>query len=346
MSILNRYAKRLAWALAILLLVVLAYLCFSYFEARNRITAVSAKVEQRIVTKSTEAEKHNSGRIRRDGNALKGSAIPENTKLTSIIEQLKLDADAGDAYSSCRLAMELKRCLFHNKYEVPRMERLSKLKELATNDPSPAERDWRRIQMSEDRFVTNAHVCEGFKNSEDLSADKYILQAALLGLDAAKRNVAIGTPLQLSLSRSNIDNLVARREYSKQFLNELAQKGDEAALSELARQQIDGGWWDKFTMGVSLTRNYFDATVYALAADMRVRDLKAIDPSRQNFSYIEHLALSNRISTADFEQAQAKAQQLSKTFAPIADVAESNARRAALKEKHSGAIQQVLMCRE
>jgi hypothetical protein len=335
--------RRLVWVLAILILVILAYICFSYFEARNRIASLATKVEQRVAVKSAESGKRDALMINRDGNALKGVAIPENTKLASIIDQLKLDADAGDAYSSCRLAMELRRCMIHEKREVPRMERLRQFKELTAGNLNANERDSRRVELSELRYTTNAHVCEGFKNSEGLSMDKYILQAALLGNASAKLHIAISEPMANGV---NLDALAARHQYSKQFLQQMAQNGDEVALSELARQQIDGSWWDKLATGQSLSRNYFDAIVYALAADMRVRDLRAVDSSRQQFSYMNHLALNNRISDAELEQAQAKAQQLSKTFAPIAITAEANARRAALKEKYPEAIHNVLTCRE
>lgn len=342
----SRYAKRFGWFLATLILVVLVWLCISYFESRNRVARVATQLVQQATAKSVESGKHDYVGIKRDGNVLKGAAIPENTKLISIIQQLKLDADAGDGYSSCRLAMELRRCMIHEKREVPRMERLSKFKELATGNPNATERDWRRIEVSEVRYTVNAHVCEGFNNSEGLSSDKYILQAALLGNTAAKRHIALSEPLHLLTNEGNMDALATRHEYTNQFLHELAQRGDEVALAELARLQIADSWWDKLATGQTLGRNYFDAAVYALAADIRVRELQGLDPSLQPFSYMDHLALNDRLSTAELEQAQAKAQQLSKTFAPIAITAESNTRAAVLRENRLGASPLVLMCRE
>ncbi|MCA3021381.1 MAG: hypothetical protein ING68_04330 [Rhodocyclaceae bacterium] len=344
LSQLPRYARRLAWFVLASMIAALGYLCVKYLESRNRVVHLATKLERQVTNKPVKSGNPYTIGMSQGPSGANGFAWPENSKLGSIIGQLRENADRGNAYASCRLAMELKRCMFHESREVPRMQRMNKFKELANGNPNATEHDWRRIEGSDARYAANAYVCEGFKNSEELSADKYILQAALLGHDGAKRYVATVPPLQLLIGGENLDALASRHVYSQQFLHELAQKGDEVALFELAFQQIDGSWWDRLAAGQSLSRNYFDATVYALTADMRLRELRALEPSLQQFSYMNHLALNNRLSPTELEQAHAKAQQLSRGFMPI--TTESSLRRAALRENNPGVSPQVLMCKE
>jgi hypothetical protein len=345
---------RIAKGVGLLFLVSLTglsiYLYLSFVGSQKRVRDVAARMQDLSQTKRetpqtsiTADAQSEAGRMLPGQPGQAPFASPENTPLVSIWKSLREKADAGDAYSSCRLAMELQRCAIHEKVGAPNLERLNEIRARASSSPDASPGDWARIEGLQQKYLINEYVCRGFNNPEDLSSDKYLLQAALLGHVEAKRLIATMPSLTLLTGTGTIESLVARREYSSQFLRDLAQEGSESGLFELARQYAGESWWSSLTLKDAPKTSYSEAAVYAIAADLRQKQHRAANPSLQPFSYTRHLLLDKRLSEAQLQEAQGKAEQLAKGFPPIDDEAAS--RKVATKQNNPEADSRVLLCR-
>lgn len=339
-----RIAKVVALVITILLIALSVYFYLSFVASQKRVEQVAARTKELVQAKTVMTAQSAVSAPSQASILIANDVPPESVPLTSIWRQLRQKADAGDAYSSCRLAMEIQRCALHERYEVPQKVRINEINEKAVNSPSASARDLKRLDGFEMRYATNAYVCSGFKNEEELSTDKYILRAALLGHERAKEFIATAPSLELLTGNGTMDSLVARRNYSSTFLHDLVQLGNERALSELAEQYAGRSWWNNILLPNEAKPSDVEAAVYAIAADIRLAQQRAINTSLQPFSYLSFLSLDKRLSDSELQQAREKAEQLTKGFPPLAD--DSKVSQRTLKENHPGIDLKVLMCRE
>ncbi len=338
------FAKRIALLAIVLLIGLLLYFCGRLIQSKSRVEDVALQI-QKLPVPAMQSTSQLVSRVKSLGRINQPSeAPPENTPLTSIWQSLKAKADAGDAYSSCRLAMELQRCLMHEKFEIAAMERNEKRSKQASNNPNTTERDWVRIEGLQNKYTTNASVCSGFQNTENISSDEYILRAALLGHEGAMQFVATLPSVEAFTGSGNLDGVIARREYATQFLDELAHRGNESALFELARLHAGESWSNQLSIKDAPKISYPNAAVYAITADLLHQRRVATNPSTQPFSVVNFMSLDKRLSTAELQAAEAKANQLLASFPPADSEAES--RKALIKEKYRGADARVAMCRQ
>lgn len=337
------FAKRIALIVTALLIGLLLYFCGQLILAKNRVDDVALQV-QRLPVATNSSASQRADRIKSWNRISQTSnAPPENTPLASIWRILKTKADAGDAYSSCRLGMELLRCSLHDKFEIKAAERNEKRREQASGNPNATERDWERINGLQNKYETNAAVCSGFQNTENLSSDQYMLKAALLGHEGAMQFVATMPSAEILISPGNLDHLIARREYAAKFLNELAYRGNQSALGELAFIHAGESWWNRLGLKDMPSISYSDAAVYALAMDLLHQQHIAADPSIKPFSMLNFMSLGKHLSASELEVAEAKANQLVANFPPSSTETES--RKALIKNKPFGADSRVFMCR-
>lgn len=351
-----RIVKGAGLFLLLILFVFSMYLYSKYTESRRRMAEVASVVETQKNAAQVAARVrefspgHDAPVVRpladspsqlntRDTN----NVPPENTPLISIVRELRQKADNGNAYSACRLAMEVQRCALHEKYDVPKMERAIKNIEIAAVDV-PSARDTKRLEALQKRFRRNALVCNGFKNDEDISTDKYILQAALLGHSGAMQLVATAPSLELMTGLATMDSLAARQEYSSVFLQTLARNGNESALGELAEQYAGRSWWNQLALRGAPKTDYAEAAVYAIAADIRYGQRRVLDANLSPFSYLTFLSLDKRLSGSELVLARERAERLVKEFPPLG--VEPKVQQVATKENYPDADPKVLMCRE
>lgn len=346
----RHFAKRFLLFVIVLLIGTLVYFGCRIALSQSRVSDIASQVEKIAAPEAVNTSRsaaNSLGVSSRPWNQ-SADAPPENTPLTSIWQLLKAKADAGDAYASCRLAMELLRCSLYNKYEVAAAEKNDKRNELATKDANTTEREWKRINSMKDRYATNASVCKGFQNTEDLSSDLYILQSALLGHEGAKQFVATVPSADMVRGNVNFDMLVARKEYAMKFLNELAGKGNQSAISELAFLFAGKSRWNQLGLKGVPDVSYADAAVYAIAADLLETQRRATNPrpndSPEQFSMLQFLSLDKSLPASELQIAEAKAKQLLASTSPPNKEAES--RKAMIQDIYRGfSSSYVVMCR-
>lgn len=339
------------------LVVALLYWYSKYSEAQSRVATVVDQAKQQKQNafnpyRSTSptgvgrAQMHWTVAQPNSRSSEQAGIFPpaENLPLNSIAASLRREADAGNAYSACRLAMELMRCSLHEKFEVPRMNAIAKESAARPTGSQPLGYDANQLEAIQQKYWTNANVCTGFKNSDELSADLYMLRAALLGHPGAMEFIATAPSIELASGTASMDAFVARREYSSAFLEQLAEQGNLNALISLAQLHAGRSWWHQLSLLDPSRTSYEDAAVFALAADIRQSQERALNPQLRPVNIFRFLGLDAKLEKPAIEKARLKAEKLANGF-PDLDLTEK-ARFAKLKEDFPGADPKVLMCRK
>lgn len=342
----------LAFVIGLTLLV-----CWMLVQSKRRIDDVADQVEKvaqvKQLTAPTMSLSGGAGSTSPAQSTLsnqtsaQGYAPPENTPLVSIWKSLRDRADGGDAYASCRLAMELLRCRIYESSGVAKAAQNSRRLELALRNPNTTEQDWKRINAIHDKYKVVNAVCSGFHNHESISSDAYLLKAALLGHEGAMEMVATMPPLELIAGSMNFDLVLARREHATTFLNELVSRGNLTALSHQAFTHAGEAWWSQLGLKGEPSISYAEAAVYARAADVLELHRRATFPrgsdSPTPFSLVKFLSLDKHLSAAELQVAEEKANALLGSLPPSA--IEAEAQKAPASDIQPGADSRVVRCR-
>lgn len=166
--------------------------------------------------------------------AFAGALPPPNLPLAQIVDLLKKDSGAGNYRASCRLGAELFRCQLHPLMikEMAKLQQSLALLEVGSEKHLNA---INKIKITQTKIDSDATVCDGFINPDNLEAWRFNFTAALQGHIASKAQFVISPPLNPVEFYKNMDGWAAYSEYAPTFLLESARAGNNRAAWSLAR---------------------------------------------------------------------------------------------------------------
>jgi TPR repeat protein len=225
---------------------------------------------------------------------------PIGTPVAQVLDDLKRDAQAGDARAACRLAFELERCedlralqasiaTFRDHAERPGIG-----PELARRYNAIADRD--QVRLADGR-----RLCEGVSTRQAADAWRYLLQAARAGHAPSMARFASRRVFSDADPVAALDGLIAFRNEGPTFLARAAQAGDAEAYEQLAFAYVTG-----MDLGLGVPHDavrgvaYYTALARVATPDERTRLQRAIDYAIQN----------DNLAAGDVARARAMAEPL------------------------------------
>ncbi len=166
--------------------------------------------------------------------AFAGTLPPPNLPLTKIVDLLKKESEAGNYRASCRLGAEIFRCELH----LLAIKETAKLQQSLTSLEAGSEKylsTVEKIGYQQERIASDAPVCDGFANPDNLEAWRFEFIAGLQGHIASKAQFVVSPPMNPIEFYKNLDGWAAYREYAPKFLLDAANAGNNRARWSLAR---------------------------------------------------------------------------------------------------------------
>jgi hypothetical protein len=231
--------------------------------------------------------------------------FPENTPLATIVEELKLESDRGNALASCRLATELMRCDLLKLMPAAK-EKILKLIELGEKSVDDKKRLIKVVEKYGRMETRDSEICRGFVNEQNLVSADYLFSAALAGHEPSMELYAL-TPPDIRKIVNNPEALVAYRQYSTSMIFQLAQRGNRRAASTLSRIYQGDSFWNHLHLPAPVALDHDEAAVWAYAGFMIDSDPTSLEAA---------LELPRKyLSPERLKQAQDRALAMSASFA-------------------------------